>query len=631
MRYCFKPDHDVDALERKRADTDHILLKRIVEPSKSGFLFKQSKYTKVYRKRWIMLKFGKLYSFDNKIADQATEVFDLSTFDAVTSLIVNHKEAQFALKLSNSEKKIHRILTASSATERDNWILFIDQSIKLSHKLYTGIIRSFVTDKPEYNCSFQITLPGITTTITTWTDVNYSVHKALGDMYSPVEFKFISLRVGKRIINNIEWQSFACDQHFKADAVIKFSVKNLNQKDKLSNAKYNHKIKSKNITCPFIKKNADDDEDKKSNQVDNNEHSPFLCPVYKAMKNNYAYTEDNLKHIIEFTHFKHEFLEKPECRFNDNCKAYIRLEQGGNRIEDRCHLLLYRHPPRTRQLNLTRNFHPFKMNNNHESNIPLYEPDIIGQIKWNENNGYLMSLLNEVSKNGFTKDLCLSDDDYKNDNYSILSTVNNKLSCQRHKLMGNPLNRGEMLALILYTGCDCNYDLCGSQRNGDFRKWKWFDYCLWNAIKKLSDQEDGVYKLYSGLHRVKLSRKTVYSGYFITYVSATWMREISEKFANKQGMIIEIDEWFRNDPLTICCDVSWISKFPDECEVLIARSIMSDPILTHIDGPNDYFKADNFSCKIMDEKQGMQTVLISKPLNDIRRRHYSLECIDAGP
>ena len=31
--------------------------------------------------------------------------------------------------------------------------------------------------------------------------------------------------------------------------------------------------------------------------------------------------------------------------------------------------------------------------------------------------------------------------------------------------------RDKMLALVLYTGCDCNYDLCSSQRNGDYNKW----------------------------------------------------------------------------------------------------------------------------------------------------------------
>ena len=62
--------------------------------------------------------------------------------------------------------------------------------------------------------------------------------------------------------------------------------------------------------------------------------------------------------------------------------------------------------------------------------------------------------------------------------YSILKIVDDKMYCYRHAAMRCPLNRGQMLALILYTGCDCNYDLCKSQRNGDYHKWRIFDNCL---------------------------------------------------------------------------------------------------------------------------------------------------------
>ena len=46
----------------------------------------------------------------------------------------------------------------------------------------------------------------------------------------------------------------------------------------------------------------------------------------------------------------------------------------------------------------------------------------------------------------------------------------NKLMCMRHKLMESPLNRCEMLAIILYTGGESNYDLCKSQRNKEYKK-----------------------------------------------------------------------------------------------------------------------------------------------------------------
>ena len=58
-----------------------------------------------------------------------------------------------------------------------------------------------------------------------------------------------------------------------------------------------------------------------------------------------------------------------------------------------------------------------------------------------------------------------------------------------------------------------------------------------------------------------------------------------------KGMIIEIDKSVRES--FACCDVSWISKFPDECEVLIARSA--------------YYQ-HNFCVSILSEENGMQIV-----------------------
>ena len=72
-----------------------------------------------------------------------------------------------------------------------------------------------------------------------------------------------------------------------------------------------------------------------------------------------------------------------------------------------------------------------------------------------------------------------------------------------------------------------------------------------------------------------MNKKVVESGYFVTYVSTSWKKEVSKAFmGGKEGMIIHFDEKFRQN--NKCCDVSWISKFPDECEVLFARSVKSE-------------------------------------------------------
>lgn len=59
--------------------------------------------------------------------------------------------------------------------------------------------------------------------------------------------------------------------------------------------------------------------------------------------------------------------------------------------------------------------------------------------------------------------------------------------------------RTDILALILYTGCRCTYDLCKAERDGDYAKWKYFSAFLWLAVWKLrSGPCRPIAKLYSG-------------------------------------------------------------------------------------------------------------------------------------
>ena len=131
-----------------------------------------------------------------------------------------------------------------------------------------------------------------------------------------------------------------------------------------------------------------------------------------------------------------------------------------------------------------------------------------------------------------------------------------------------------MRLCVYYTGCDCNYDLCASQRKSDYRKWKFLDLCLYNAVEKLSNKEGGAFPVFSGLSGVKMHEKMIDNGFFVTYVSTSWKKQVSEVFmGGNKGMIIEIDKEYKGNKDIYCCDVSWISKFPDECEVLFARSL----------------------------------------------------------
>ena len=74
-------------------------------------------------------------------------------------------------------------------------------------------------------------------------------------------------------------------------------------------------------------------------------------------------------------------------------------------------------------------------------------------------------LIQEVIDNGFKHDLCTKcsqNDDCKHDvydkknKYSILRIVDEKMNHERHKIIGSPLRRDWMLALVLYTGLNLN-------------------------------------------------------------------------------------------------------------------------------------------------------------------------------
>eukprot|EP01083_Nonionella_stella_P196870 724126_1 len=80
--------------------------------------------------------------------------------------------------------------------------------------------------------------------------------------------------------------------------------------------RYNHKVRNVSITCPEMKRLGTTD--------------PMKCPVYRGMKERYKYCAANLYHLDQYTHLTDEYGAKTECRHKDECKAYKRLENGGN-------------------------------------------------------------------------------------------------------------------------------------------------------------------------------------------------------------------------------------------------------------------------------------------------------------
>ena len=87
------------------------------------------------------------------------------------------------------------------------------------------------------------------------------------------------------------------------------------------------------------------------------------------MKNKFEFTKNNYHHLCEFTHFLDEFKEKPLCDHYLKCTAFVRSENGQNKLEDFCHLKLYKHPPRNqRQIKLENNVNAFIINTEKKEN-----------------------------------------------------------------------------------------------------------------------------------------------------------------------------------------------------------------------------------------------------------------------
>ena len=115
-------------------------------------------------------------------------------------------------------------------------------------------------------------------------------------------------------------------------------------------------------------------------------------------------------------------------------------KQHEYRFDDECHMMIFSHPPRaTRQMELASNMNKL---------LVIERAQLIA--KQTKQSGNLLLLLNEVIKNGYKRDLCLSDSDYRNNYYSIFKIVNQRMDDIRHTQLGSPLTRAEMLSLIIY-------------------------------------------------------------------------------------------------------------------------------------------------------------------------------------
>lgn len=372
-----------------------------------------------------------------------------------------------------------------------------------------------------------------------------------------------------------------------------------------------------------------------------NMKNSLSCNIHNNILN-HKFSKELLEHMQLYSHCG---LSIVDCRYGIECNAYQRLISGGMRLDDRCHVQVYSHPPRARRNqefeDLDNNVYPLICAARHPDSTDNDESD---EKKSNNNNGcrccyinsvkdwdypqtyvkHLLKLLDtknchnekeikemcdkvllkllikEVTKNGFDKELRTPK------GKSLLDIVDeNYMNHIRHIKMGKPLSRAEMLSIVLYTGCECNYAMCKSQRSGDYRKWIIFDYLLNNAISNLHDHERGEYAVYTGIGNCQIDFKKDIKikecDYFMTtFMSASYDINVAKTFLKmngSKGTIIGIGPSTKSS--CIACDVSWISKFGNsEKEVLFAR----------IQGSGKHQMIRSFAFDFVDNIGGIQRI-----------------------
>eukprot|EP01083_Nonionella_stella_P200796 735028_1 len=555
-----------------------------------GFLEQQyTWFLNTYSKTcWIVLKSQILFCYETiphtemEKENNFVKLFNLKNYDL--NIKVNGTRTQFELRSKHANK--YTLFIASSEDDMSRWVNAIKRA--QNEAIDEQIIKLTISFTNDTLPSFSV----ISLNNTQWSYIIEKIEKIINERYFPLQHHIKSVDLSKvRIDLNNLFGNYALDRDHDLNVVWDwnhiltcYEFQNAKQWRYLLTERLDchdkhhfavkldiclmHQVHSNTISCKFI----------------TNGNDPLQCAIYSAMKTNYIFNEKYLQHLLEYAHFEDEFHEREACRYGLECKSFVRLETGGNKLADRCHLKLYTHPPRNnRQIRMAEGTAELILSDEQQLEygdrrlIPIkcmYDDDEFDRT-------CTLALIAEVINNGYKNDLFVghgNDDDTKSNDcsidyshYTIMQIVEDKLRHPRHKQLGSPLNKSQILALILYTGCDCNYDLCKSQRKGDYKKWQAFDYCLYKAISMLSEKETGSYKVYTGLSNVKLSQKDIHLACFPTYVSTSWIKEISVTFIGDEGMIIEIDELSRKR--LKCCDVSWISKFSDECEILIARSI----------------------------------------------------------
>jgi len=102
----------------------------IKNPAKEGWLEKQSRHLKRWKKRWFVLQDSTLYSFaKEKVYEKPTETIDLRVFSSVKSS-EDYTNRTHSFDVYSSDMVFSMV--AASEAEKEDWIRAIGRAIVIS-------------------------------------------------------------------------------------------------------------------------------------------------------------------------------------------------------------------------------------------------------------------------------------------------------------------------------------------------------------------------------------------------------------------------------------------------------------------------------------------------------------------
>ncbi|ETO26722.1 hypothetical protein RFI_10410 [Reticulomyxa filosa] len=119
-------------------------------------------------------------------------------------------------------------------------------------------------------------------------------------------------------------------------------------------------------------------------------------------------------------------------------------------------------------------------------------------------------------------------------------------------------------------------------------------------------------ELYCGLKGVRFENieKEIKFGYFISHVSTSDDIQVATRFRNDHGCILPFHPSMRRAFGIFSCDVSWISLFKHEREILFARSF-----LNFIDDEKTHKEAILWNAKTQYDEHIQQIVRVNEMFN----------------